>query len=475
MLDRPAEGARTPPGAPGAVGDRVGAVVGGVVAIVVLATVATWTYQRGVGDIQYQLADLKEDPLYLRGPGFTIAGGIVVTVLICVLALVGRAIVRRANPAPERAVGAIRWHWWLLLVAGWGGYLAGSAVAFAAGGPILRPGTMRLELGAPLGTTVEIPATCKTVPGKPTVVASVAGDGDGLPYVRIADEVTGAPVASSAPGGAVIERIQGSPGEPDVAIPGLPDRPPMYSLSLGTTTGMQSGPYVIEHPVSFFRVYLYRPIGAEMSAGGGSARFEASRTYLPMVVDALVPNDPWPESFALRASWTCDLAATKPAPLPVPTPTQGGWTPPPVTTASPGRPTIVPVELRLATSAESASVEITGATVVAVDPPTVEGDATGGYVDGVFRVERSAGAAMDGRAVGATFRVSLRDVTAGSRIGLTIAGGSTGRVAVTIYNLLGDGPVPVFANIGTSADQPGWPIELDAAWLVEPVVVVSGL
>ncbi len=468
MLDRPAEGSHTAPGAPDAVPDRAGAILGGIVAMIVLSAIAIWAYQRGIGDIHYQLADLKEDPLYLRGPGFTVAGGIVSSVL-SVLVGAGRAAVRRASPAPGRAASGTRWHWWWLLIAGWAGYLAGSAVAFAAGGPILRPGTMRLELGAPLGTTVEVPATCKTVPGKPTVVASVAGDGDGLPYLRIADEVTGAPVAWPAPGSAIIDRIQGSPGERDVGTPGLPDRPPMYSLSLGTTTGMQSGLFVIEHPLSFFRVYSYRPIGAEMSAGGGRARFESSRTSTPMVVDALIPNDPWPDAFALTVSWTCDLGAVKRAPVPTATPMPARWTPRPTALASPSRTSVVPVELRLVTSTESAAVEITGATVAAVDPPTVEGGATAGYGDGVFRVERSAGAAPDGHAIGATFRLSLRDVTPGSRIGLTIAGGANGRVAVTLYSLLGDEPVPVFANIGTSADQPGWPIELDSSWLVEPV------
>jgi hypothetical protein len=217
--------------------------------------------------------------------------------------------------------------------------------------------------------------------------------------------VTGAPVRWPTPGSAVIERLQGSPEEQDVAIAGLPDRPSIYSLSLGVKTPMQPALSVMEHPLSFFRVYDYRPIRADISASGGTARFEASRTYAPMVVDALVPNDPWPESFALTVSWTCDLGATKPAPLPVPTPTQGPWTPPPSAAASPSLPAVVPIELRLVTSAESATVEVTGATVAAVDPPTPEGDATAGYADGVFGVEPSAGVAPDGRAIGASFRL----------------------------------------------------------------------
>jgi len=57
---------------------------------------------------------------------------------------------------------------------------------------------------------------------------------------------------------------------------------------------------------------------------------------------------------------------------------------------------------------------------------------------------------------------------------LTIGHGTTGEVAVTVYNLVGDEPVPVFVHMGPSADQPGWPIELGTEWLVEPVRIESG-
>lgn len=62
---------------------------------------------------------------------------------------------------------------------------------------------------------------------------------------------------------------------------------------------MQSGLFVVEQPVSFFRAYYYAPIDANVSEGSGTARFEASRVYTPMIVDELIPNDPWPESYVL--------------------------------------------------------------------------------------------------------------------------------------------------------------------------------
>jgi hypothetical protein len=93
---------------------------------------------------------------------------------------------------------------------------------------------------------------------------------------------------------------------------------------------------------------------------------------------------------------------------------------------------------------------------------------------GRLRIEQQPEAAASGRVVGATFRLSIRDETVGSRIVLTIGHGATVEVAVTVCNLLGDEPVPVFAHLGSSADQPGWPIELGTEWLVEPVQVESG-
>jgi len=65
--------------------------------------------------------------------------------------------------------------------------------------------------------------------------------------------------------------------------------------------------------------------------------------------------------------------------------------------------------------------------------------------------------------------VTIRDVPTGSNVGLTISRGETGLVAVTVYNLLGPQPVPVFAYIGISADRPGWPIEIPERWLTQPV------
>jgi len=45
-------------------------------------------------------------------------------------------------------------------------------------------------------------------------------------------------------------------------------------------------------------------------------------------------------------------------------------------------------------------------------------------------------------------------------------GPTTGR---PVAALLGPEPVPVFAHIGTSADEPGWPNEIHQEWLTRPV------
>ena len=84
----------------------------------VLVGIAVFTYGHGVADWRYQLADLKEDPLYLRGPGVSVIGGIVISAIIGAGALAIRAGRRRDGPSAEPTGGRVRWHWWWLLIAG---------------------------------------------------------------------------------------------------------------------------------------------------------------------------------------------------------------------------------------------------------------------------------------------------------------------------------------------------------------------
>ena len=443
---------------------RLQSILAWATLFLVLVGIAVFTYGHGVADWRYQLADLKEDPLYLRGPGFTVIGGIVISAVVGVLALITKAVVRRIRPSPTRTGGGLRWRWWWLLTAGWGGYFAGIAVATAGGGPILRPGTMRLELGAPLGTVFDVPATCETVPGKPAVVASIVADDDRLPSLQVLDRVTGAPRRD----GLAFIDVAWTGWEQPIAIPGLPDRPPIYGIHLSDPA---TGDLRIEaEAIPFLRAYGYQPVDNQVSGGSGTAHFLAGRGRVSLYRDLIV-DDPWPDSYELTVRWTCDLGATAPSVAPTPHPAPPFVAPGPSQTPTPVPPAGVPVTIQLTSGSELLTVGVEGATVASVEEPIVRGDASASYEDGTFRLEQALEVADAGRVVDATFRFVLRDVTAGTVILLPITHGTVGPFAVTVYNDLGAEPVPVCASTGDWR----WPTEFrpqecrEAAWLVGPV------
>jgi hypothetical protein len=257
-------------------------LIAGVWAGVLLA-IATLLFQLGAQDQRYQLADLKEDPLYLRGPGFRIAGGIIIS-LILVIVAIGLASRRIST----------RWIW-LLLIAGWGGYAAGSASAIARGGPVDHPGAMRLEFGSPLGTSVDLAATCRTAPGAPGTVVLVSADGVAF-RVQFRDAVTGMARQYPAPDGVSIE-VYGDPSAGHL-------------------------PVIPKLPSTFLDGYFYVAKTSTLSDREGTVRAVASRHTRPDG-SQLVPNDPWPSSYALTVTWTCDLVTTKAPQATMPTPTQG--------------------------------------------------------------------------------------------------------------------------------------------------------
>ncbi len=431
--------------------------------VAVLGVVAIWAYQVGAGDFRYQLADLKEDPLYFRGPGPRIASWIVFSLLIWGAVVVAGRFRRRPRPEATPTRGELRWRWWWLLAAAWAGYAAGGAIAVAEGGPVLRPGTLRLEIGAPLAASLETSATCKTVPGKPAVVASIVADEDGLPSLQVLDGVTGRPRGD----GLAFIDLAWTGWKQSIAIPGIPDRPPIYELIPAGNPA--SGDLLVEaEAVPFLRAYGYQPVDNEVSGGSGTAHFQALRGRVSRYRD-LIADDPWPDSYELTVRWTCDLRATVPVVAPTPPPT-----PPFVAlgssqTPTPVPPSGVPVTVQLTSSSELLTVGVEGATVASVEKPVVTGDASAGYVDGTFRLEQALDVAKAGRVVNATFRLVLRDVTSGTVILLPIAHGTVGLFAVTVYNDLGAEPVPVCVRTGDWRDQPGRPDECRAAWLVGPV------
>lgn len=436
----------------------------GVVAV--LAVIGIWAYQVGAGDFRYQLADLKEDPLYLRGPGWRIASWIVFSLLVWGGVSLAGLFRRRLRPKVAPTPGRMRWRWWWLLVAAWAGYAAGGAVAVAEGGPVLRPGTLRLEIGAPLAASLETSATCKTVPGKPAVVASIVAQDDRLPSLQVLDGVTG---ARRGDGLAFID-VAWTGWKQPIAIPGIPDRPPIYQIVQNGRLAI--GATLIEaETIPFLRAYGYQPVDNQVSGGSGTAHFLALRGRVSRYRDLIV-NDPWPDSYELTVRWTCDLGATAPVIAPTPLPTPPFVAPEPSQTPTPVPPAGVPVTIQLTSGSELLSVGVEGATVASVEKPIVTGDAGASYADGTFRLEQALEAAIAGRVVDATFRFVLRDATAGTMILLPITHGTVGPFAVTVYNDLGADPVPVCASTGDwqwpTKSRPHECLPL-AAWLVGPV------
>lgn len=452
----------------GRAGIPVDRVMVGVTIIGIAAVVAVAAYRQAIIDWHYQLAGLADPFLGRPAPGWSIGWNLVWTVLLVAAVKVGGALVPHHGVPPS---GRLMPRWWWILIALWGGYLAGSVLTAAGGGPERRPGTMRLELGSPLDLVTETAATCTTAPGAPGTVVSVVPDAGGVPYLQLANEATGEPNRYSIPGGVnAYEARPRTPGE--VAIPGMPDRPEVLRLGMGWET-TEAGPgrrYIVESAISFLSAYLYVPVDASVEGSTGRATFTAKRTFTLLDVNALIAHDPWPTTYELTASWRCDLAA--PGPAPVPSPITGGddlrlvWP-----TASFATGEGIPVELHLATSSDRAAVEVSGARIIDVEQRSTDGPGTARNDAAGFGIEQPAAAVGSGAVTAATYRFRLVDATAGTKIGLTIQGGSVGQVGVTLYNLVGGEPVPVFSNIGVSADRPGWPIEVDAEWLLEPIAV----
>ncbi len=309
-----------------------------------------------------------------------------------------------------------------------------------------------------------------TAPGAARTVVSVAPDAGGVPYLQLANEATGEPNRYPIPGGVNAYDARG-PALGTVDIPGMPDRPEILRIGSGQSMGPAGpdGRFIVESPVSFLEAYLYVPVAASVREGAGSATFTAKRKFEGNNVNELLANDPWPSTYVLSASWRCVLAA--PAPAPTPGLVPGGYGALVWPTASVPTGDGVPVELHLATSSDRAAVEVSGARITGVEQLSTDGPGTARNDGAKFAIEQPAAATKSGAVTTSDYRFRLVDATTGTRIVLTVEGGATGQIGVTLCNLVGGEPVPVFSNIGVSADRPGWPIEVDAAWLLEPIAV----
>jgi hypothetical protein len=258
-------------------------------------------------------------------------------------------------------------------------------------------------------------------------------------------------------------------------VPGLPARVAMYQLDMGI-----DGP-VAGAEMTFMRAYYYLAEEADDRGSTGTLRAAATRTRLQFqVVNDLIPDDPWPETYDLGISWTCDLDATRTTPGIVPT-SSSHPSSLPVTTPQPSpsishvEPDGVPIQLRLVTSSDQATVTINGATVARSSLLRVEGDATATADGGRFRLTQPGSRAAEGRTVGATIAVVVAGLDVGSSLGITTDQSGNGTTAVTLSNDLGTEPVPVFVRLVSPRPfephrfQDAWP----ATWFVRPVAATD--
>jgi len=280
-------------------------LVSGALSLVLLGVAVVW-YRAGAEDWRYQLAGLADPFLGHPSPAWSIIGGIILSALVGALALITRAVVRRIRPSPTQTGSGLRWHWWWLLIAGWGGYFVGSAVVIAGGGPVVYRGSMHVEFSAPLGSVADVPATCRSVVGKPELVAQVIPAVDGFVALDLRHVPTGTAWVRAS---LTDDRVPGNDFEP----PNVPDRPAPYVLETSADGSTEAQP-----PISFVRAYDYGVVQSTESGLSGVADLMGGRftdSYASPIwrgvrrwVNLTIPNDPWPETYWLTVSWTCNVS-----------------------------------------------------------------------------------------------------------------------------------------------------------------------
>jgi hypothetical protein len=71
------------------------------VALIVCPGLAVFLAQRGFADVRYDLADLREDPLYLRGSRPMVVVGVLLSLVFAAGVAVARAIARRTGRSTQ--------------------------------------------------------------------------------------------------------------------------------------------------------------------------------------------------------------------------------------------------------------------------------------------------------------------------------------------------------------------------------------
>jgi hypothetical protein len=287
---------------------RLQTVLLSTLVVAVLALIGVWAFGQGLQDWRYQLAGLADPFLGRPAPVLSIIAGLLLSGLITGAVL---AVRRRGRPMEssshrvDRAVG-----WWWVLAAGWSGYVLGGASVIAQGGPVDYAGRVRLEFGAPLNAVTNVAASCRSVVGQPGLIAEVTPAVDGVHRIDLRSVAIGRPRAAGdviPPDASLMN--DGVPGN-DFAPPNVPDRPPAHlevRLDDGTTRN--------EPALTFVRAYDYQVERFLETGLSGEVELLGTRFEAPAAdssvrwVDLTLPNDPWPETYRLTVSWTCDRAS----------------------------------------------------------------------------------------------------------------------------------------------------------------------
>ncbi|HEY8868192.1 MAG TPA: hypothetical protein VIM30_02235 [Candidatus Limnocylindrales bacterium] len=281
---------------------RKGSILGTALIAMVLLVIAVLAFYRADEDWRYQLAGLADPFLGRPAPGSTIFLGVIASAIVAGVAWALRRAARRDAPSTAVAGRAVRWRWWWVLVAAWGGYAVGAAEVIVGGGPVETSSapaglhaSMRFEFRSPLNSSVEVQATCRSVVGKPDSVAEVIPTVDGLFQVHVRNLATGHlnEGGDKLPAAALLttDGVAGNEFEP----PNVPDRAAPYIVMTA-----EDGSTRTEPPIGFIQAYGYelgRPVETGLS---GSIELTGTRFESPFGegsarwVNLKIPDDPWP-------------------------------------------------------------------------------------------------------------------------------------------------------------------------------------
>jgi len=261
--------------------------------IAVLSPLALWSGTAAVTDYRYELAGLADPFLGRPAPAASIFVGVILS-----LAFAGAMLfVRHFWRSSEGDRSALGWQWLLVPVVAWAGYFGGAATVIAGGGPVEYPGTLSLDFGQPIASTVQVNVTCWSVVGQPASMSELrhAGVTIFLRSMATGDE-HGRPVMSWSL-------------RPDLYTDLVPEaaraRPAIVRQRLdgkGVVTG--------EEDVGFFQPYWWRVSG--LSDGGLRGWFTLHLSRAKPIDDSwerflnvTVADDPWPQELDMKVTWAC--------------------------------------------------------------------------------------------------------------------------------------------------------------------------